>query len=252
MMVTGIKVYGATDVGRARTSNEDCHAALVGDGCPAGIDALLIVADGLGGHAAGEVASRMAVDGMVRKLEQREDCLMSLEGGALDAALGQMLEEVSGEVYAAGQFSPNRGMGTTCTVAAIRSGQLYLAHIGDSRAYLLREGDLRQLTTDHSWVEEAVVSGILTRDAARSHPDRHVVTRAVGLDPEVVADKGMLSLMDGDLLLLCSDGLNSMVTDAGIAGLSLITVPDQVCATLIDAANESGGYDNVTVVVAAL
>ena len=101
-MVTGIRVYGATDVGRARTSNEDCHAALVGDGCPAGIDALLIVADGLGGHAAGEVASRMAVDGMVRKLEEREDYLMSLEGGALDAALGQMLEEVSGEVYAAG------------------------------------------------------------------------------------------------------------------------------------------------------
>jgi protein phosphatase len=108
------------------------------------------------------------------------------------------------------------------------------------------------LTTDHSWVEEAVVSGILTRDAARSHPDRHVVTRAVGLDPEVVADKGMLPLMDGDLLLLCSDGLNSMVTDAGIAGLSLITVPGQVCAALIDAANESGGHDNVTVVVAAL
>ena len=251
-MVTRMNIYGATDVGRVRTNNEDCYIALVGDECPAGIDALLIVADGMGGHAAGEVASKMAVEGTVDKLVGEEDYLTSLEGAGFGAALGKILEEVSGEVYVAGQFPPNQGMGTTCTVAAIRSGQLYLAHIGDSRAYLLREGDLRQLTTDHSWVEEAVVSGILTRDAARSHPDRHVVTRAVGLDPEVVADKGTLSLMDGDLLLLCSDGLNSMVTDAGIAGLSLITVPDRVCATLIDAANESGGHDNVTVVVAAL
>jgi protein phosphatase len=142
-------------------------------------------------------------------------------------------------------------MGTTCTVAAIKSSQLYLAHIGDSRAYLFRDGDLHQLTTDHTWVEEAVVSGILTRDAARVHPNRSVITRAVGLDPEVEADKQMMPLMAGDLLLLCSDGLNSMVTDADITDLLSSNVPEQVCAALIDVARGAGGHDNVTVVVAA-
>ena len=250
-MVTRMNIYGATDVGRVRTNNEDCYIALVGDECPAGIDALLIVADGMGGHAAGEVASKMAVEGMVDKLVGEEDYLTSLEGAGFGAAIGKILEEVSGEVYVAGQFPPNQGMGTTCTVAAIKSSQLYLAHIGDSRAYLFRDGDLHQLTTDHTWVEEAVVSGILTRDAARFHPNRSVITRAVGLDPEVEADKQMMPLMGGDLLLLCSDGLNSMVTDADITDLLSSNVPEQVCAALIDVARGAGGHDNVTVVVAA-
>ena len=106
---------------------------------------------------------------------------------------------------------------------------------------MFRDGDLHQLTTDHTWVEEAVVSGILTRDAARFHPNRSVITRAVGLDPEVEADKQMMPLMAGDLLLLCSDGLNSMVTDADITDLLSSNVPEQVCAALIDVARGAGG-----------
>ena len=127
-----------------------------------------------------------------------------------------------------------------------------MAHIGDSRAYLLREGELHQVSKDHSWVEDAVGQGIITREQARTHPNRNVITRAIGLDQQPQIDTSAMALADGDLLLLCSDGLNSMIPDEDIHSILTSSGPEDVCQALIDAANDHGGHDNTTVVVATI
>ena len=127
-----------------------------------------------------------------------------------------------------------------------------MAHIGDSRAYLLREGELHQVSKDHSWVEDAVDQGVITREQARTHPNRNVITRAIGLDQQPKIDTSAMPLADGDLLVLCSDGLNSMIPDEDIHRILKESPTDAVCGDLIGAANEAGGHDNTTVVVAAV
>ena len=247
-----ISVRAGTDIGRVRTHNEDYHKALGGDEAPPGVDALLVVADGMGGHAAGEVASQMTVEGVVQALANRSVDSPELEDTDFGGSLGTALEEVNREVWRAGQEPDKKGMGTTCTLAAVRDGKLFLANIGDSRAYLLRDGELHQVTKDHSWVEEAVDQGIVSREDARTHPNRNIITRAIGLDQEVTADRFMEPLTEGDLVLLCSDGLNSMLTDEEIRGVLLSHPLEEVCQALIDAANNQGGHDNTTVAVATI
>jgi PPM family protein phosphatase len=232
--------FARTDVGLARSGNEDSH--LRGR-------TVFAVADGLGGHRGGEVASAMAVEP-----------LAALDGRAL-ADAGQAAEELEGAIRSAnrailqrGRSDPElRGMGTTVTAAAVAAGgALQLAHVGDSRAYLLREGaPLHQLTTDHTVVAEAVERGLLTRRQAAIHPQRGVVTRAVGLDPDVLVDlPEPLELAAGDQVLLCSDGLTEVVDDDRIAAL-LAEQADGggACGALIAAANRGGGPDNITVVL---
>ena len=146
----------------------------------------------------------------------------------------------------------HRGMGTTCTLAAIRETQLFLSQVGDSRAYLLRAGDLHQLTTDHSWVEEAVAQGMLTSEQARVHPNRNVITRAIGIHPTVEVDTTAMPIQEGDILLICSDGLNSMIDDDQIKTILKSNQIDEVCEGLIEGANDSGGHDNTTVIVAVI
>jgi protein phosphatase len=232
--------FAGTDVGLARSGNEDSH--LRGR-------TVFAVADGLGGHQGGEVASAMAVEP-----------LGALDGRAF-ADADQAAEALTAAIRAANQAILQRGrsdpelwgMGTTVTAAAVAHDRvLQLAHVGDSRAYLLRKGaPLRQLTTDHTVVAEAVERGLLTREQAAIHPQRGVVTRAVGLDPDVRVDlPEPLELEPGDQVLLCSDGLTEVVDDDQIAGV----LADQVdggdaCGTLIAAANRAGGPDNVTVVL---
>jgi len=247
-----ISVMAATDTGRVRDHNEDDYVALGGKESPSGVDALLVVADGMGGHAAGEVASKMTVDGIVRSLNDHGEEVSKLEGNALGAFLGKVLEEVNQDVWQAAQEDDKRGMGTTCTLVAIRGDQLFLAHIGDSRAYLLRDGELHQVSKDHSWVEDAVDQGVITREEARTHPNRNVITRAIGLDQQPRIDASAMPLADGDLLLLCSDGLNSMIPDEEIHRILKESPTDAVCGDLIVAANEAGGHDNTTVVTALL
>jgi serine/threonine protein phosphatase PrpC len=232
--------FAGTDVGLARSGNEDSH--LRGR-------TVFAVADGLGGHRGGEVASAMAVEP-----------LAALDGRAFDDA-DQAAEALSGAIRAANQAILRRGhadpelwgMGTTVTAAAVAAGRvLQLAHVGDSRAYLLREGaPLRQLTTDHTVVAEAVERGLLTRQQAAVHPQRGVVTRAVGLDPDVRVDlPEPLELEPGDQVLLCSDGLTEVVDDDQIAAvLAEQADGDDACGALIAAANRAGGPDNVTVVL---
>ena len=247
-----ISVMAATDIGRVRDHNEDDYVALGGKESPPGVDALLVVADGMGGHAAGEVASKMTVEGIVRSLNDQREEVSKLEGNAFGAFLGKVLGEVNQEVWQAAQEDDKRGMGTTCTLVAIRGDQLFLAHIGDSRAYLLREGERHQVSKDHSWVEDAVDQGVISRDQARTHPNRNVITRAIGLDQQPQIDTYVMPLTDGDLLLLCSDGLNSMIPDEEIQRILAGSGQEEVCQALIDAANDQGGHDNITVLVAKL
>ena len=244
-----LSVAGQTDVGRVRAGNEDSYKVLSGKKSPLGIDALLIVADGMGGHAAGEVASRMAVDGIV-SLITGPDSSPSIEGQGYLKFLCGIVQQVNNTVFQASQDEDKRGMGTTCTMAVVRGDQLFVSHVGDSRAYLLRAGSLHQITQDHSWVEEQVAQGTLGREEARDHPNRNIITRAVGLEPQVKVDGYLVSLADQDILLLCSDGLTTMIEDSQITEILSDHGPAEACRALISAANSQGGHDNITVAIA--
>jgi protein phosphatase len=232
--------FAGTDVGLARSGNEDSY--LCGR-------TVFAVADGLGGHQGGEVASAMAVEP-----------LAALDGRAF-ADARQAAEALTAGIAEANRAILERaredrtlwGMGTTVTAAAVAADRLLqLAHVGDSRAYLLRGGGpLRQLTEDHTAVAEAVGRGLLTRAQAAVHPQRGVVTRAVGLDPGVRVDTPPpLELAEGDQVLLCSDGLTEVVDEERIAEvLAGQADGDGACRALIAAANDAGGPDNVTVVL---
>jgi PPM family protein phosphatase len=231
--------FAGTDVGRTRSGNEDSYF------CGR---AVFAVADGLGGHQGGEVASAAAVAPLA-DLDGRGFADPAEAAEALAAAIREansaILDQAAGDP---GLW----GMGTTVTAAAVAGDRhLQLAHVGDSRAYLLRDGSLEQLTTDHTVVGELVRRGRLTPDQAAIHPERSILTRAVGLDPRVPVDTpDPLELVPGDQVLLCSDGLTEAVPDSRIAEL-LSTSPDgdAACRALIDAANDAGGPDNITVVL---
>jgi protein phosphatase len=207
------------------------------------------VADGLGGHQGGEVASAMAVEPLAA-LDGRAFADAGQAAGALAEAIG----EANLAILRRARSDPELwGMGTTVTAAAVAGDRvLQLAHVGDSRAYLLRaDAPLRQLTTDHTVVQEAVARGLLTRQQAAVHPQRGVVTRAVGLDPKVPVDlPEPLELEPGDQVLLCTDGLTEVVDDDRIAAVLISQADgDDACRALIAAANQGGGPDNVTVVL---
>ena len=245
-----LHVHGETETGRVRDHNEDSILKLGGEQSPPGVDALLVVADGMGGHAAGEVASKLTVE----HIEQRftSGAFASTTAEEFEEALRTLLQNVNQAVYTAGQDTDKRGMGTTCTLVVIKDDHLYYAHVGDSRAYLLRGGELDQVTDDHSWVEEMVRAGSLSKEEARTHPNRNVITRAIGLDASVVVDTGVCALKDGDLVMLCSDGLNSMISDEEIHTVLEGSSHKTVCTDLIAAANQSGGHDNTSVVTACV
>lgn len=245
MTAPGLVVAGRSDVGRLRDSNED--AWFVGR-------RVLVVADGLGGHAAGEVASQLAVE-QLAALDERADSSWADAVDSARAALRDAVVAGNRAIREAAAADPARaGMGTTVTAAVVVDAQLCLAHVGDSRAYLLREGTLRQLTEDHSHVAELIRAGQITPAQARTHPYRAVITRALGLEDDVAVDTpAPVALAPGDVVLLCSDGLTEPLTDEEIAEvLAGADDPDRACGALVDAANAAGGPDNVTVVVAAV
>ena len=232
--MTVIASSAHTDTGRRRRRNEDAFL------CE---PPLFAVADGMGGAQAGEVASRLAAESL------REQELGNLS--ALEQTV-ELIREANRRVYAySSENASTRGMGTTMTVALVEGSVVTIGHVGDSRAYLLRDDQLTQLTQDHSLVAELVRSGRLSPKEAESHPRRSVITRALGTDSDVEVDVFSLRAQDGDLFLLCSDGLTSMVSDEGIARL-LVTARadlDDAGKKLIAAANQAGGEDNITVVL---
>jgi protein phosphatase len=217
----------ATDPGRKRRHNEDAYVVE---------PPLFAVADGMGGAQAGEVASKLAA-GALR------------EGGS--RALEDLIQEANRRVHQRSIEDPGAaGMGTTMTVAMVEDGSVRFGHVGDSRAYLVRGGRLEQLTQDHSLVGELVRSGQLAREDAESHPQRSVITRAVGTDPDVDVDTFAVDVQEGDVFLLCSDGLTDMVADDRIEQLveEQRDDLDRLVKALVRAANKGGGDDNITVI----
>ena len=243
---------GVTDVGRVRTNNEDSFRILE----PLN---LFILSDGMGGEAHGEVASALAVETIADYCAQpKEDSGVTLAGVAPDnwsadtKRLQNAVSQANFRIYDSAQKNPEqRGMGATLTAAWVNGSKLSVAHVGDSRAYLLRNGALQQLTSDHSLVAEQVRRGILTPQQAEESEMQSVLLRALGAHPEVQVDVDETELFPHDVLLLCSDGLTRMVTEPEIAGtLQAETNPVSAAQKLVDLANERGGLDNVTVIVA--
>lgn len=249
------KVAGKTDVGKKRGTNEDSY----------GIDkklGLFVVADGMGGHAAGEIASKMAIDVIMdyikRTVSSNEPYLTGF-----NSRYSRTGNRLSSAVILANQLisdtATNRqdwqGMGTTLVAAWLpdpNSPLLSIAHVGDSRAYLLRHGDLRQLTTDHSLVEEQIKLGLISREEAYTSSIRNMITRALGFRERVNIDIIETEIESGDKLLLCSDGLNGMLSDKQILNVLQLTGSiDKACEQLIKSANEKGGKDNITVIIAS-
>ena len=229
-------MWGArSDVGCVRPHNEDSYLVQ---------SPLFAVCDGMGGHAAGEVASSIAVETIARCAPHAAD----------PAALAAAVEAANAAVIEAAVNGLGKpGMGCTATTAYIEGSTLAVAHVGDSRAYLLHDGSLIRITRDHSYVEELVDAGEITADEARVHPNRSVITRALGSDPDMYADHFQIGIETGDRLILCSDGLSSMISDGDIERISTQSPPAQVCTdNLVDAALAAGGSDNVTVIVVDL
>ncbi len=226
---------GLTDPGLTRPANEDTFIVE---------PPLYAVADGMGGHRAGEIASRVAVN----------ELLASAPRAADPKALARAVRAANRAVIESAQRSRSRaGMGTTLTAAIVDGTHVAVAHVGDSRAYLLHGGKLTRITEDHSMVADLVRQGTITEEDARFHPQRSVITRALGSDPEMAADTYELDAEPGDRLLLATDGLTGMLPDDYIADLLVDgRSPTESAARLIEAANRAGGYDNITVVVVDL
>jgi protein phosphatase len=226
-----------TDVGKTRDHNEDSYG--IGEGPQVEqVGAVLVICDGMGGHAAGEVASRIGVDTILARYYEDDD-------EDRPVALERAFEEANAQIYAKGHGS----MGTTGVAALLHHDALHIANVGDSRAYLLRDGSLRQVSRDHSFVSDQVAAGLITAEQARSSPHRNVITRALGYQPDVTVDLFRLPLQIGDVVLLCSDGLHGLVSDAELSTLAA-QAGDEAVKQLVDLANQRGGLDNITVVLA--
>lgn len=225
--------WGArSDVGLVRGHNEDSFLLRA---------PLFAVSDGMGGHAAGEVASSITVETIAERAP----------GTADDVLLGSSIEAANLAVIKGAEEGIGKpGMGCTASAVLIEKDRMAVAHVGDSRVYLLHHGTLVRITHDHSYVEELVDSGQITADEARVHPSRSVITRALGSDPDMYADHFTLEVNNGDRIILCSDGLSSMITDSEIEALAVSSAtPQQAADNLVAAALTAGGSDNVTVVV---
>jgi protein phosphatase len=234
--------YSLSDVGRKRDHNEDSF--LVRDDV-----GLFAVADGMGGHQAGERASRMALDTLADVLRapekdqpaEREDVLNRLR---------EATQAAGAAIFDAAQADPSlAGMGTTVTALWFHGGRAYLAHVGDSRAYLFRDGRAQQLSDDHSWVSEQVRAGMMTEDEARESKFRHIITRSVGFERDVLVDGAAIPVQAGDCYLICSDGLSNYVEGDELARIMTARFYREVPRLLVELANDRGGDDNITVVL---
>jgi PPM family protein phosphatase len=235
-----VDVGALSDVGTTRANNEDCCGSLVeGDGC-----AVVAVADGVSSYAGGEVASQMAVEIVLRAFGEEPPELTA------GARLYRAVQQANIEIYDRAIAVPElRGMATTLTAVAIDGGELTGVHVGDSRLYLLRAGVLTQLSKDHTAVADKVRFGLLTREQARTHPDKSVLTRSMGRELIVSRDRISKPLEAGDVLVLCSDGLHGVLADDELARLAADGDAADACRALVDTANRRGTPDNVTAAV---
>lgn len=213
---------------------------------------LFVLADGMGGHNAGEVASKVTVESILSTVSE----FMDKTGGDFSE---DQIKEFSSEaienanynvVSVARRNSSMNGMGTTVVMAALWDGKACISHVGDSRAYLISDEKVRQLTIDHSYVEELVRNGSITREEAKTHPKRNVITRAVGVEDSVETDVEIIDIKNGDAIILCSDGLTNLIEENEILSIFLEGKnAEDICGRLLKEANGRGGYDNITVIV---
>ncbi len=236
MLRVALDYFSHSDTGRQRRSNEDAYHARA---------PVFVVADGMGGAQAGEVASRVAIEAFQRELDGGGG------SGSPEEMLAERVREANAQIHEMSQLSMARaGMGTTITAAHVGEHEVAIAHVGDSRAYRLRDDEFERLTEDHSLVEEMRRRGQLTAQEADEHPQRSIITRALGPEPDVVVDTHSWRGAAGDVFLLCSDGLTSMIPEVQVAALLRGAATLQAAGrALIDAANDAGGRDNITVVL---
>lgn len=246
-----MRASGQTDIGKVRSVNQDTYKILPDNN-------IYIVADGMGGHAAGDKASQLAVKTISEILlqynpetetlspEDEEERSISIEEVlrfALESANEQILLASMGNQHL-------QGMGTTAIIALVHGGTLYLGHIGDSRTYLIRNEQIQQVSEDHSVVQQLVKAGAITADEAESHPYKNVITKCLGMQNKIEPDTLVFPLEEGDRFLMCSDGLSNMVTNEVILEeIKRSSDPEPTCQSLIDLANDGGGTDNITVVL---
>lgn len=230
----GILCAFRTDVGKVRANNQD--APIVSEKLR-----LYGVADGMGGHKGGEVASTSARDDLLRELEGKTPSVAALSGA---------IEEVNRQIYHQQEHDDAlTGMGTTLSVLWMSDNFVYIGHVGDSRVYLLRDGEFKQMTLDHSLVEQLVREGVLTEEEAQNHPMRNIITRAIGTDESVEVDVVVEERRKGDLWLACSDGLHGLVDDRQMRDALHQYAPEKAADVLLKAALDAGGRDNVTLVI---
>ncbi|MBK6485364.1 MAG: Stp1/IreP family PP2C-type Ser/Thr phosphatase [Gemmatimonadetes bacterium] len=250
LQATELRIEGglATDPGCVREINED-FARIIRPTTPAALHkrgVLAVVCDGMGGHEAGEIASRLAVETIVRRFEEDELAADPV------AAVPRSVQAANRAIFDAAERNHQmRGMGTTCTVLLLRDGMAYGAHVGDSRIYLIRGGDIFLMTEDHSAVMELVRRGVITRDEARHHPDKNVISRALGShrDVQVTGWPQPFAVLPGDRFLLCTDGLYDLVDDEQLLATARDVHPQVACDRLITLAREAGGHDNISVAI---
>ena len=227
------KVYQATHVGKIRKNNEDSLTVIEPE--------TFVVADGMGGQAAGEVASKMLIESV-------KNFLLSIYGVWNEDILAKAILKANVEILREAEKNPNyQGMGTTATILHIDKKHAYFAHVGDSRIYRLRNKNFEQLTQDHSYVEDLVRRGEITEAEARVHPMKNILTQAVGVVENISVDTANFLIEDGDIFLLCTDGLTNMVADESIA--EILITSSNPAEDLIQAALDGGGADNISVIV---
>jgi len=232
-----------TDIGKERKINQDfCIAS--GDR-----PYLFVLCDGMGGHQSGDVASRTAAESIETYV--RMQSMLDLDTTKAERILKNAVSYANNIVYTRAQMQETlSGMGTTTDICLLDFDMLYIAHVGDSRVYLMREGKLSQLTTDHSLVEEMVQSGLITETEAQCHPNKNVITRAVGTNKKVDVDFLSVQLERDDILLMCSDGVSGMLTEGEIKNMLISSdTMDAVAENIVNEANKNGGKDNITAIV---
>lgn len=239
-----MRVYSESDIGLVRNSNQDC--------CSTGVFSenavWAVVCDGMGGANGGCVASSVAVNSISEALTKGYNCDLNPE--EIREMMQLAVKAANSKVYDIACGDPSlSGMGTTVVCAVAVDETVHIVHAGDSRAYLSSEGTIQRVTTDHSIVQELVRAGQITEDQARSHPNRNIITRALGVEPELYTDYNSVSLKHGDKLLICTDGLSGYFSDSELCDAVGNKSGEELVATLIESAKEHGGSDNITVAV---
>ena len=240
-----LKYSAKTDRGSVRETNEDYYNIV--SGYP-GMPAAFIIADGMGGHNAGEVASRTSIDHISSIILESPELLA--ESTDMSETIKSLIVKANQAVYEKSlESAENNGMGTTLIMAVIIGNIMYIGHVGDSRLYLVRNNTIKRITTDHSYIEELIKTGSLAREEAEKHPNRNVITRALGCSADLDADTYICKLEANDYIVMCTDGLTNMIDEKEIKNTVLKNTPAKACEELVDSAIRSGGDDNITVIV---